>query len=202
MLIALGIGPGESDLITVRGARLLSEADKVFVPGRIAKDIVSPYADAEVLDFPMTDDDEKVLAAMERNCDAIAPIARTGTAVLGILGDPGFYSTFGRLCDVMRSKHPDIEFRVEPGISSITAIASRLNISVNTGLLVTDGSDQRCLVYLKVRAPRQMMDDLRSQGYDEFHLVERMHMSGERVYREGDMPETCDYMSVMLARRA
>ncbi|OPY26681.1 MAG: cobalt-precorrin-2 C(20)-methyltransferase [Methanomassiliicoccales archaeon PtaU1.Bin030] len=202
MLIALGIGPGESDLITVRGARLLAEADRVFVPGRIAKDIVAPYADAEMLDFPMTDDEAKIRAAMERNCDAIAPIARKGTAVLGILGDPGFYSTFGRLCDVMRSKYPDIESRVEPGISSITAIASRLNISVNSGLLVTDGSEQRCLVHLKVRAPREMMNDLRSQGYNEFHLVERMHMDGERVYRDEEMPETCDYMSVMFARRS
>ena len=201
MLIALGIGPGESDLITVRGARLLADADKVFVPGRIAKDIVAPYADAEMLDFPMTDDDEKVRAAMERNCEAIAPIARRGTAVLGILGDPGFYSTFGRLCDILRSRHPDIEFRVEPGISSITAFASRLNISVNSGLLVTDGSDQSCLVHLKVRAPREMMNDLRSKGYTEFHLMERMHMNGERVYREDEMPETCDYMSVLFARR-
>ncbi|NLT37066.1 MAG: cobalt-factor II C(20)-methyltransferase [Methanomassiliicoccus sp.] len=202
MLIALGIGPGESDLITVRGAKLLAEADKVFVPGRIARDIVAPFADAEMLDFPMTDDYEKVRAAMERNCAAIAPAARSGTAVLGILGDPGFYSTFGRLCDVMRHNYPDIEFKVEPGISSITAFASRLNLSVNSGLLVTDGSEQRCLVHLKVRAPRDMMNDLRSQGYNEFHLVERMHMNGERVYREDDMPETCDYMSVLFARRA
>jgi precorrin-2/cobalt-factor-2 C20-methyltransferase len=46
-----------------------------------------------------------------------------------------------------------------------------------------------------------MMNYLRSQGYNEFHLVERMHMGGERVYHEDDMPETCDYMSVMFARR-
>lgn len=201
MLLALGLGPGESGLITLRGAKLLTEADKVFVPGRLAKDIVAPYVDAEILDFPMTEDESAIRLAMERNCEAIAPFARQGLTVLGILGDPSFYSTFGRLCGVMRERYPDIEFKVEPGISSITAFASRLNLSINSGLLITDGSEQACLVHLKVRHPRKMMEDLRAQGYSRFHLVERMYMEGERVYGEDDMPERCDYMSVMFAQR-
>lgn len=200
-MVALGIGPGDSDLITVRGARLLSTADKVFVPGRIAKDIVAPYAEAVVLDFPMTDDEQVIKEAMERNSDAIAPIARNGTAVLGILGDPSFYSTFGRLCNIMHDRHPDVKFKIEPGISSITAFASRLQISVNSGLLVTDGSEHECMVHLKVRRPHEMVAELRSRGYREFFLVERMFMDGERVYQESEMPEKCDYMSVMFARR-
>lgn len=201
MLLALGIGPGESDLITVRGADLLAKADRVFVPGRLAKEIVAPYVDAEILDFPMTEDESVIRSAMERNCDAIAPFARQGLAVLGILGDPSFYSTFGRLCSVMRERHPDIEYRTEPGISSITAFASRLQVSINSGLLITDGSEQGCLIHLKVRSPRAMMDRLRSQGYSRFRLVERMYMEGERVYDEEEMPEESDYMSVMFAQR-
>jgi precorrin-2/cobalt-factor-2 C20-methyltransferase len=115
MLLALGLGPGESGLITLRGAKLLTEADKVFVPGRLAKDIVAPYVDAEILDFPMTEDESAIRLAMERNCEAIAPFARQGLTVLGILGDPSFYSTFGRLCGVMRERLSDIVFKVEPG---------------------------------------------------------------------------------------
>ncbi|MFA5311777.1 MAG: cobalt-factor II C(20)-methyltransferase [Methanomassiliicoccales archaeon] len=201
MLIALGLGPGDSDLITIRGTRLLKDADKVFVPGEIARKIVGPYADATVLDFPMTNDEDAVREAMERNCDVIAPVALKGTAVLGILGDPCFYSTFERLCRVMRERYPELKFRSEPGISSITAFASRLPVAVDSGLLVTDGSEHGCMLQLKVRRPLETVKQLRSRGYNEFYLVERMYMDGEKVYREKEMPDVCDYMSVMFARR-
>jgi precorrin-2/cobalt-factor-2 C20-methyltransferase len=45
------------------------------------------------------------------------------------------------------------------------------------------------------------MEELRVQGYREFGLVERMYMNDERTYTEADMPEVCDYMSVMFARK-
>jgi precorrin-2/cobalt-factor-2 C20-methyltransferase len=201
MLVVLGIGPGDSGLITVRGAELLRNADKVFVPGNLAKKIVSPYVEAEVLNFPMTDDTERINQAMEMNCATIAEVARSGTAVLGVLGDPAFYSTYARLWTVMSERYPDIERRLEPGVSSITAFASRLGVAVRSGVLVTDGSEQECLVLLKVKRPREKVDDLRSQGYKEFGLVERMYMDDERTYTEAEMPESCDYMSVMFARK-
>jgi len=201
MLIVLGIGPGDSGLITVRGADILRTADAVFVPGPLAKKIVSPYAEAVVLDFPMTDDEERIDEAMERNCEVLANAAINGTAVLGVLGDTNFYSTYARLWKVMSSRYPQIERRVEPGVSSITAFASRLGISVRSGMLVTDGSEQDSLLLLKVKRPRERMEELRVQGYREFGLVERMYMNDERTYTEADMPEVCDYMSVMFARK-
>lgn len=201
MLVVLGIGPGDSGLITVRGVDLLKSADKVFVPGNMAKRIVSPYVDAEVLDFPMTDDEERIDQAMERNCETIAKVAGEGTAVLGVLGDPGFYSTYGRLWTVLSERYPNIEHSIEPGISSITAFTSRLGVAVRSGMLVTDGSEQECVVHLKVRRPQEKVEELRSKGYREFRLVERMYMDEERTYTEADMPESCDYMSVMFARK-
>ncbi len=201
MLLALGLGPGDSELITVRGMRLLKAADKVFVPGRIAKDIVAPYTEADVLDFPMTDDESIVRNAMVRNAHAIAPYAANGMAVLGILGDPSFYSTYGKLCSVMKDLYPDIECRVEPGISSITAFASRMGIAVNSGFMVTDGSQHECLVLLKVRSPQETVEELRTRGYHHFTLAERMYLDGEKVYHDAEIPERCDYMSVLFARR-
>ena len=57
MLVGLGLGPGDPELLTLRAVRLIREADAVFVPGRLAKTLVAPYRDAEVLDFPMTGDE-------------------------------------------------------------------------------------------------------------------------------------------------
>ena len=201
MLIGLGLGPGNPDLLTLRAVRILKEADTVFVPGRIACDLVAPYRDAILLDFPMTEDEAKIRRCMVENAEKIAPSAGNGTAVFGILGDPNFFSTFSRLCAVIAEKHPQVEFRTEPGISSITAFAAAAGLSLNGGFIVTDGTEPDTKILLKVRKPREKAEELRKSGYREFVLVERMYFPDMKVYRNGDLPDKSDYMSVMYAKR-
>ena len=165
MLIGLGLGPGNADLLTLRAVRLLKEADAVFVPGRIAQDLVLPYREAIVLDFPMTDDEDRIRRCLCENAEKIAPVAGKGLAVFGILGDPNFFSTFSRLCAVLAEKHPGIECRTEPGISSITAFASAAGVSLNGGFTVTDGPDPTTRILLKVRRPREKAEQLKEEGY-------------------------------------
>jgi precorrin-2/cobalt-factor-2 C20-methyltransferase len=202
VLIGLGLGPGEPEYLTLRAVRLLREADAVFVPGKIAMSLVSPYRDAEVLDFPMTGDEDVIAACMERNAGRIATVARDGTAILGILGDPNFFSTYARLVNVMTERYPEIECRTEPAVSSITAFASVAGVSLSDGFLVTEGlGNAPCRIMLKVRRPQKMAETLRKEGYHSFILVERMYMDEMRVYRENELPEESDYMSILYARR-
>jgi precorrin-2/cobalt-factor-2 C20-methyltransferase len=195
------LGPGNPDLLTLRAVRLLNEADAVFVPGRIAQDLVAPYRDSVLLDFPMTDDEVQIRACLEKNAGRIAAVAHQGLAVFGILGDPNFFSTFSRLCSVMAEKHPLIECRTEPGISSITAFAAAAGLSLNGGFIVSDGAVPDTRILLKVRRPQEKAAALRREGYREFVLVERMYFPDMKVYRTDELPEKSDYMSVMYARK-
>ena len=201
MLIGLGLGPGNPELLTLRVVRLLKEADTVFVPGRIAYDLVAPYREAEILKFPMTDDESLIRECLLENAEKIAPAAQSGLAVFGILGDPNFFSTFSRLCSILAEKYPTIEYRTEPGISAITAFAAAAGISLNGGFTVSDGPEPDSRILLKVKHPKEKADELRRQGYREFVLVERMYFADMKVYRNDDLPEKSDYLSVMYARR-
>ena len=201
MLIGLGLGPGNPELLTLRAVRLLKEADVVFVPGRIAQELVAPYREAVVLDFPMTDDEVRIRKCLEENAERIAPAAQEGLAVFGILGDPNFFSTFSRLCSILAEKYPEIQYRTEPGISSITAFAAAAGISLNGGFIVSDGQEPDSRILLKVRHPQKKAAELRKEGYREFVLVERMFFPDMKIYHTGDLPEKSDYMSVMYARR-
>jgi precorrin-2/cobalt-factor-2 C20-methyltransferase len=201
MLIGLGLGPGNPELLTLRAVRLLKEADAVFVPGRIAAELVAPYRDAVVLNFPMTDDEALIRRCLRENADTIAPAARSGCAVFGILGDPNFFSTFSRLCEIITEKYPDIECRTEPGISSITAFAAAAGLSLSGGFIVSDGAEPDARILLKVRRPKEKVAELKKAGYREFILVERMFFSDMKVYQGDDLPEKSDYLSVMYARR-
>jgi len=201
MLVGLGLGPGNPELLTLRAVRLLKEADTVFVPGRIAADLVAPYRDPVTLDFPMTDDEDKIRLCLEANIEKIAPVADRGLAVFGILGDPNFFSTFSRLCGILAERYPGIECRTEPGISSITAFASAANVPLAGGFVVSDGAEPSALIRLKARRPKKIVTDLRRDGYREFVLVERMSFNDMKVYRDDEIPEKSDYMSVLYARR-
>lgn len=201
MLIGLGLGPGNPELLTLRAVRLLREADAVFVPGRIARDLVAPYRDAVMLHFPMTDDESEIRKCLEENAEKIAPVAQNGLAVFGILGDPNFFSTFSRLCEILSERYPSVQYSTEPGISSITAFAAASGISLNGGFIVSDGQEPDTQILLKVRHPKEKAAELRREGYTEFVLVERMYFPDMKVYRNDDLPEKSDYLSVMYARR-
>jgi precorrin-2/cobalt-factor-2 C20-methyltransferase len=201
MLIGLGLGPGNPELLTLRAVRLIKEADAVFVPGRIAYNLVKPYREPVMLDFPMTDDESRIAASLRENAAVIAPKAQQGCAVFGTLGDPNIFSTFSRLCEVMAERYPDIECRTEPGISAITAFAAAANLSLSQGFIVSDEGIPDTRILLKVRRPKERAAELQKEGYRTFVLIERMYFPDMKVYRDGDIPERSDYLSVMYARR-
>ncbi|MGI5992013.1 MAG: cobalt-factor II C(20)-methyltransferase [Methanosarcina sp.] len=202
MLIGVGLGPGDPELLTLKAVDVLKNSDKVYVPGRLAKDLVAPYADAEILEFPMIRDIEVLNALWKENADKVAEEARKGTVAFGLIGDPNFFSTFTHLKKVMRKHYPDIELATVPGISSITSFAARTDVAVESSFEVSDGSEIGYKIHLKATQPKTIVEQLEAEGYTEFIFAERLFSDNEFIIRKKeDIPEKGNYFSIIYGKK-
>jgi precorrin-2/cobalt-factor-2 C20-methyltransferase len=134
-LVGVGVGPGDAELLTVKGLRVLREADEVFVPvadtgevGR-AEATVREYRDEgriRRLLFALSEDTE----ARERNwtnaAREVSEHLRAGkTCAFATIGDPNVYSTFTYLARAVMEVTPEVEVETVPGITAMQDLASR-----------------------------------------------------------------------------
>lgn len=115
----IGAGPGDPELITLKGARLIESAGQVLFTGSLVPRaiIARARADAEVIDSKGLNLEE-IVAHMQRAIEAGHDVARVHT------GDP---SIFGSTAEqVRRLEGFGIEVEIVPGVSSFTAAAAAL----------------------------------------------------------------------------
>jgi precorrin-4/cobalt-precorrin-4 C11-methyltransferase len=115
----IGAGPGDPDLITVKGARLVERCPVVLYTGSLVPEavIARARADATVIDSSGLTLDE-IIAVIERARDAGHDVARVHT------GDP---SLFGSTAEQMRRLDTlGIPYEVVPGVSSFAAAAAAI----------------------------------------------------------------------------
>ncbi len=199
MLIGVGLGPGDPELLTMAAIKALKKSKKVYVPGKLASDLVAPYAMSEILDFPMIHDKEELARLWGKNAKIIADAARDGIISFAVIGDPNFFSTFSHLRKTIEEKFPEIEITTIPGVSAITAQAARTNAAIEGSFVVTDGSPVKTKIILKAKNPEKIKEKLSKEGFNEFIYAQRLFMENENVTRE--LPQHGDYFSMVIARR-
>ena len=119
MIHFIGAGPGAADLITVRGARLLREADVIIYAGSLVNPALleNKKEDCAVYDSAsMTLED--VIDVMK------ATEASGGTPVRLHTGDPSLYGAIREQMD--RLDELEIAYDVTPGVSSFSGAAAAL----------------------------------------------------------------------------
>ena len=135
MIHFVGAGPGAPDLITLRGARLLCEADVVIWAGSLVNPALldNCKAECEIFDSSRMTLDE-VLAVMERAESEGKTTVRLHT------GDPSLYGALREQLDALRER--GVAFDVTPGVSSLFGAAAALGAEftlpgVSQSLIVT-----------------------------------------------------------------
>lgn len=132
----IGTGPGDSDLLTLRGKNILDKVTCLYTPEpkkdgiSLALKIVSPYLREDLIvkqrHFPMVNDWEEKQSAWDAIAKEIIDDVNSGSDVAFItLGDPMIYSTY---CYLLDRVSESIETETVPGISSFSEIANSLQI--------------------------------------------------------------------------
>jgi len=114
----VGAGPGADDLITVRGARRIGEADLVLWPsGAITAEGVREHAraDAELVDCSRLSHDQLLLLYRRA-------AARRLTVTRVVAGDAAMWSGLQRQYDACRRLGLQVE--IVPGVSTLSAVVA------------------------------------------------------------------------------
>jgi precorrin-4/cobalt-precorrin-4 C11-methyltransferase len=173
----IGAGPGAPDLLTVRGARGIAEADIVIWGANLVMEqAVTENArpDAELIPWPPATMAE-ILAAYDRARDGDLVIARL------VGGDPAVYVDMSE--EMERAFRLEIPIEVVPGVGALSAAAAALERE-----LVTARTDQ----VLVIASPRAQLETVVTPG-----VVGAIYMGGndgaeiqERLIAAGWAPGT------------
>ncbi|MBQ2654455.1 MAG: precorrin-2 C(20)-methyltransferase [Methanobrevibacter sp.] len=139
-LYGIGVGPGDTELLTLKAARILKEVPVVFTPKSskekesIALSIVKPVLEERedykrlmlvTPIFPMIEDKDELEKIWTSASEMIAQYLNSGRDVAFItLGDPSVFSTYSY---IQKKLIGEFEIETVPGITSFTACAAARN---------------------------------------------------------------------------
>ena len=119
MIHFIGAGPGAADLITVRGARLLGEADVIIYAGSLVNPALLDYKKEGCTVYDSASMTlEEVIAVMRETQ------ARGGDTVRLHTGDPSLYGAIREQMDALDGL--GLPYDVTPGVSSFSGAAAAL----------------------------------------------------------------------------
>lgn len=195
----VGAGPGDPELITVKGRRLLQEADMVIYTGSLIPKPLVQDLKAEVHNSAGLNLDE-VVAMM-------VSAFRVGKKVVRLhTGDPAIYGAINeQIAELVKR---DIDFLVIPGVSSTTATAAALSTQltlpeISQTVIITRRAGRTpmpekedlvslaahqatMLILLSVNMIDEVVNDLLNGGYPEdtpVAVVEKVSWPEERQLR-------------------
>ncbi|MEM7212341.1 MAG: precorrin-4 C(11)-methyltransferase [Pseudomonadota bacterium] len=186
----IGAGPGDPELITVRGQRLIATCPVCLFAGSLVPEAVVAQApeDARVLDTaPMTLDE--IIAEIEIAHAADHDVARVHS------GDPSLYGAIAE--QIRRLKALDIPYEITPGVSAYAAAAAALGTELTIPEIAQTVILTRTAMKSSAMPPGEDLDTLGKTGATlAIHLSIRNLLEIERrltPYYGADCPVVVAY---------
>jgi len=215
ILYAVGVGPGAPDLLTLKAVKILEKADIIACPSKenkpgIAYNIASQTCPSILsketlpLDFPMHKG--HLTDAHNHAAEKIIAELKTGKTVAFLtLGDPGFYSTFSYISDMVKKSGYTVE--IINGVSSFCAAAAKIGCSIAEGeesVMITTGEyipfDGTLIIMKAVSRLKELKAEIKNTGKTAY-LIENCGMQDEAVYYDVDsIPDKAGYFSTIIVK--
>ena len=204
----IGVGPGDSEWVTVKAARILAKCRHVCVPrSRVAADSVAleiarPHLPTDAIiheiTFPMSSDVATLHQSWQQAAQEVYAILKTGEDCTFLtLGDALLYSTYIYLLRELRQLDAAVPVVTVPGITAFSAAAALTNFPIGEGkqlVTIVPAADdlapfRRALdgggtvVLMKVgKRLQKVLDELDRRGLIEKSVfVSRAGMPDQRV---------------------
>jgi len=121
MVDFVGAGPGAEDLITLRGLRLIENADQIIYAGSLVNPILLKNARKDCIIL------NSAYMTLEEVIDAIKKTEINGKNTVRLhTGDPCLYGAIKEQMELLKKE--GIDYKVCPGVSSFCAAAAALEI--------------------------------------------------------------------------
>ncbi len=184
MIYFVGAGSGAPDLITVRGAKLLGEADVIVYAGSLVNPALLDYAKEDCAIY------DSAKMTLEEVIAVMAPAAREGKTVVRLhTGDPCVYGAHREQMDALDEL--GLAYEICPGVSSFCGAAAALKAEYT----LPNVSQTVILTRMEGRTPvpeREQIEKLAAHGATMviFLSAGQLEKLSARLIEGGYAPET------------
>lgn len=156
----VGSGPGDPELMTVKGMRLLQEADIVVHAGSLVNPVVLKYARPDAVLH------DSALMVLEEIVKVMLDGVNAGKKVVRLAsGDPSIFGTVGEMTGPLLKA--GLEFEIVPGVSSSLAGAAVLKRE----LTVPEVAQTVILTRCEGRTPMPALENLKDLASHQTTMV-------------------------------
>ncbi|NPA15618.1 MAG: hypothetical protein GXO44_03600 [Deferribacteres bacterium] len=180
----VGAGPGDPELITLKGKKLLEEADVVVYAGSLVNEELLKFCKKDCLKVNSHGKRlEELVEVMSENARKKRLVVRLAT------GDPGIYSSLQEMKEELAERGVEVE--VIPGVSAISAAAA----AIKEELTIPHGPQSVVITRLPGKTPVPPTEDLArflatKSTTALFLSADKLPMLKEKATRAGLSPDT------------
>ncbi len=217
-LYGIGVGPGDSELLTLKAVRIIQNSEVIVAPSSMAKgksialdtakEFIKEGTEVLIKHFPMGGEEQegKIFEAFK----TIEEKIKEGKNVAFLtIGDPFIYSTYIYLLKYIEEKGYETE--TIPGITSFCACASLAKEPLVIGdeplLIIPSNSleaikEEKNVVIMKVyKKEEEVINYLEQRGFS-YVYVKKAGRDGQEVIRnKEDIIKNREYMALIIAHR-